>query len=119
MWIRYRNWNDFGFLEYAMLNKESFPKFLQTVQLPSSELMSLGTSKIIAKDVTSDNNHKVRWNWKTFHVLHGKSQKLSQVNANHEKLSTREIQIFILTFMLHTCETQKPRFVWMEPVQET
>jgi hypothetical protein len=37
---------DFGFWEYAMWNTENFPVFLQTVQLPSSEFMSLGASEI-------------------------------------------------------------------------
>lgn len=50
---------DFGFLQYAMLNMESFPMFLQTVQLPSLELMSLGASKVTTPE---DNNCNVRWN---------------------------------------------------------
>lgn len=54
---------DFGFWEYAMWNIKRFPMFLQTAQLPSSELMSLGTSKITAKDIThDDNNCNVWWN---------------------------------------------------------
>lgn len=68
---------DSGFLEYAMWNIESFPLFLQTVQLPSSELMSLGTSLL----------QRLVEFWKTFTILHGNSLKPS-----HENLSTRKIQ---------------------------